>query len=90
MSVRQPEPAPAPPHLLPRRLFLVRSTDGAHACLVPVQHPPAAAVTKDRPGFTCACGTVFDGVAEMISWTSEYEPRCLNRMGLVTDNRRTS
>ena len=74
-----------------RRLLLVRGPgDPAHLCLVPMTSDTLKE-RHDLPGFTCACGAVFDATAEPLSWTTEYAPRCLaTSMRQHEDRRRTA
>lgn len=71
-----------------RRLLLVRGPgDPAHLCLVPVAADPPPE-RHDVAGFVCACGAVFDATAEPLSWTTEYDPRCLTTSMMAFDDRR--
>ena len=64
-----------------RRLILATSlTDPAHACFVPVEGREAvdALLASTLTGdFKCGCGVVFKASLATISWTTEYDRRCL-------------
>lgn len=76
-----------------RRLLIVSSMgapgDGRHQCLVPVDGEPPYALMQTP--FTCSCGETFRVAAlEALSWTTEYDRRCLNAFSEIVDNRAAS
>lgn len=61
-----------------RRLVLVKSVaEPAHMALLPVLEGGTVAARKKATLFVCPCGQVFEATTEVLSWTTEYEPRCL-------------
>lgn len=83
--MRRPKhPAPFIPTL--RRLFLVKAVDGLHMCLVPFDTAVEPEPVAGR--FTCPCGAEFDAVWEPLSYSNEYEPRCLRAAHGFRDERK--
>lgn len=83
-----PRTVEAPPDSR-HRLFLATSRqDPRHLCLVPVPMDRVDGVLLDDPAFPCACGQTFAATLALLSWSTEYAPRCLSALGHIYDERK--